>query len=106
MRQYNHIKYEENDLVFYQEKNKKSWRGPVPVCCHRGRDVFVIANGNIKKIADSHVQPYKIVDNKEQEQDEDIQKEKKKEESKVEDKCDQDDKRQHVKKCLVFQSQA
>ena len=27
---------------------------------HRGRDVYVFANGNLKKIADCKVQPYRV----------------------------------------------
>ena len=54
------MKYEEGDLVFYQEKNNKSWNGPVKVFFHRNRDVFIWANGDSKKLADCKVQPYKV----------------------------------------------
>ena len=43
-RQFNEIRYEEDDWVFYQEKDGKAWKGPVRVHVHRGRDVFVFAN--------------------------------------------------------------
>ena len=33
---FNDIKYKEDDLVFYQEKLKKAWLGPVKVFAHRG----------------------------------------------------------------------
>ena len=36
----------------------KSWKGPVKVVAHRGRSVFVMANGNLRKVADCRVQPY------------------------------------------------
>ena len=58
-RKFNSMKYKEGDLVFYQEKMQKSWSGPVKVFCHRGRDVFLWANGDLKKVADCKVQPYK-----------------------------------------------
>jgi hypothetical protein len=52
------IKYQENDWVFYQYRDKKDWRGPVQVFCHRGVNVFVFANGDIKKVHQCQVQPY------------------------------------------------
>ena len=57
-RVFNNIRYREGDLVYYQEENRKSWKGPVKVLAHKGRSVFVIANGNIRKVADCRVQPY------------------------------------------------
>merc|ERR1712237_184281 len=66
-RKFNEIKYQEDNWVFYQEKDGKAWKGPVRVHVHRGRDVFVFANGNIKKIADCKVQPYKVHEDKEEE---------------------------------------
>ena len=59
-KKFNEIKYEENDWVFYQEKDKKAWHGPVRVHAHRDRDVFVFTNGDLKKIADCRIQPYRI----------------------------------------------
>ena len=57
---FNDIKYEEGDLVFYQDRNNKSWCGPVKVFCHRNRDVFIWANGDLKKVADCKVQPCRV----------------------------------------------
>ena len=57
---FNDIQYTEKNLVFYQEKNKKAWNGPVKVFCHRGRDVWIWANGDLKKVASCKVQPYKV----------------------------------------------
>ena len=48
---FNDIRYNEGDSVFFQEKDKKSWLGPVKVIAHQGRDVFVMSNGNIRKVA-------------------------------------------------------
>ena len=59
-KKFNEIKYEEDDWVFYQEKDKKAWHGPVRVHAHRDRDVFVFANGDLKKIADCRIQPYRF----------------------------------------------
>ena len=43
--------------MFYQKEDKKSWNSPVKVIAHLGNSVFVMANGNIKKVADCKVQP-------------------------------------------------
>ena len=43
--------------MFYQKEDKEGWNGPVKVIAHRGTSVFVMANGNIKKVADCKVQP-------------------------------------------------
>ena len=51
-RKFNNRRYQEGDSVFYQKEDKKSWNGPVKVIAHRGNSVFVMANGNIKKVAD------------------------------------------------------
>ena len=59
-RKFNDIMYKENDWVFYQDRNRKAWNGPVRVFCHRGRDVFVWANGDLKKVASCKVQPYVV----------------------------------------------
>ena len=67
---FNDMKYEEGDLVFYQEKNNKSWCGPVKVFCHRNRDVFIWANGDLKKVADCKVQPYRVYDRKDDDKEE------------------------------------
>ena len=50
--------YEEGDEVFYQEKDKNAWLGPVKVFCQRGREVYIFANGNIKKIHVCKVKPF------------------------------------------------
>ena len=57
-RVFNNVRYKEGDSVYYQEENKKSWKGPVKVLAHKGRDVFILANGNLRKVADCKVQPY------------------------------------------------
>ena len=57
-RVFNNVRYKEGDSVYYQEENKKSWKGPVKVLAHKGRDVFVLANDNLRKVADCKVQPY------------------------------------------------
>ena len=46
---FNDIHYKEGDLIFYQDLNNKAWLGPSKVFCHRGRDVWIFANGSLKK---------------------------------------------------------
>ena len=55
---FNNVQYKDGDLVFFQEKDQKSWKGPAKVISHKGRDVFVMANGSLKKVADCRVQLY------------------------------------------------
>ena len=40
--------------------DKKAWLGPVKVFCQRGRDVYLFANINIRKVASCKVKPFKI----------------------------------------------
>ena len=47
---------EEGEQVFYQEKDKVAWLGPVKVFCQR---VYDFANGNIKKLHACKVKPFK-----------------------------------------------
>ena len=51
--------YKEGEEVFYQEKDKNAWLGPVKVFCQRGREVYIFANGNIKKVHTCKVKPFK-----------------------------------------------
>ena len=55
----NNIFYKEGDEVFYQEKDKIAWLGPVKVFCQKGREVYVFANGHIKKLHTCKVKPFK-----------------------------------------------
>ena len=59
-RSFQDIQYKEGDWVFYQPLSKKAWFGPVKVFVHRGNDVWVWANGDLKKIAACKVQPYVV----------------------------------------------
>ena len=54
--------YVEGDEVWYQPLNANSWLGPEIVLCHRGQTVFLLANGEIKKVAACKVKPYKLVE--------------------------------------------
>ena len=38
--------------------DKKAWLGPVKVFCQRGRDVYIFANGNLKKLPSCKVRPF------------------------------------------------
>ena len=42
-----------------------SWHGPAKVIAHRGRSLFIIANRNIRKVADCRIQPYESGEEKE-----------------------------------------
>ena len=54
---FNNVRYEQNDLVFYQEKDGKRWCGPVRVQAHRGREVWLWANGSLKNVSEcSHIE--------------------------------------------------
>ena len=50
--------YVEGDEVFYQDKDKKAWLGPVKVFCQKGRDIYLFANGNIRKVPSCKVKPF------------------------------------------------
>ena len=65
-RVFNNRRYVEGDSVLYQEKNKRTWLGPVKVIAHKGRDVLVMSNGNIRKVADCKVQPYNTNEDKQE----------------------------------------
>ena len=53
--------YNEGDEVFFQEKDKKSWIGPVKVFCQKGREIYLFSNGNIRKVPSCKVKPFKSV---------------------------------------------
>jgi hypothetical protein len=57
-RPYMDVLYKENDEVFYQNRNKKAWLGPVKIFAQRGNDVFLWAHGDIKKVARCKVKPF------------------------------------------------
>ena len=56
MKGYEDIKISEGDLVFYQYQDKKAWLGPEKVFAINGGDVFIFANGNIRKVPRCNVQ--------------------------------------------------
>ena len=47
---YEDIIIEAGDLVFYQYEDKKAWLGPEKVFTLNGGDIFIFANGNIRKV--------------------------------------------------------
>ena len=49
--QSNNVRYTEGDEVFFQQIDKKAWLYPAKIFCQKGREVFLFANGNLKKIA-------------------------------------------------------
>ena len=50
MKGYEDVKISEGDLVYYQHQDKKAWLGPVKVFASKGNDIFIFANGNIRKV--------------------------------------------------------
>ena len=56
MKGYEDIKISEGDLVFYQNQDKKAWLGPEKVFAINVCDVFIFANGNIRKVPRCNVQ--------------------------------------------------
>ena len=42
--------------MFYQYQDKKAWLGPEKVFATNGNDVFIFANGNIRKVLRCNVQ--------------------------------------------------
>ena len=51
-----YIKIGEGDLVYYQHQDKKAWLGPAKVFASNGNDIFIFANGNIRKVPRCNVQ--------------------------------------------------
>ena len=45
-----------DDIVYYQNQDKKAWLGPVRVFAVKGRDIFIFANGGIKKVPRCNIQ--------------------------------------------------
>ena len=56
MKGYEDIKISEGDLVFYQYQDKKAWLGPKRVFATNGGNIFIFANGNIRKVPRCNVQ--------------------------------------------------
>ena len=42
--------------MYYQYQDKKAWLGPVKVFAMNGNDIFVFANGNVRKVPRCNVQ--------------------------------------------------
>ena len=60
---YQHLhNYIEGDKVWYHPINANSQIGSAIVLCHRGQSVWILANGEIKKVAPCKVKPHKILD--------------------------------------------
>ena len=55
---FNNYLYTPGEKVFYQHKGGKQWFGPATVEKMEGRSVWILANGDMKKVASCHLQPY------------------------------------------------
>merc|ERR1712030_13939 len=53
---YEDITLEVGDLVLYQGGGKKSWLGPERIFAIKNKEIFLIANGSIKKVPRSNIQ--------------------------------------------------
>ena len=53
---YEDKKISEGDLAYYQNQDKKVWLGPAKVFASYGNDIFIFANGNIRKVLRYNVQ--------------------------------------------------
>ena len=47
---YEDIHIKEGDFLYYQHQDKKAWSGPVKVFAVKGRDIFIFANRNVRKV--------------------------------------------------------
>ena len=56
MKGYEDVKISEGDLVYYQHQDMKAWLGPAKVFASKGNDIFIFANGNIRKVPKCNVQ--------------------------------------------------
>ena len=55
-RVYKEVKESKGDLVYYQHQDRKAWMGLVKVFAVKGKDVFIFANGNVRKVPRCNVQ--------------------------------------------------
>ena len=53
---YEDVIIDTGDLVFYQYEDKKAWLGPEKVFAVNGGDIFIFANGNLRKVPRCNVQ--------------------------------------------------
>ena len=67
----------DRDLVYYQNRDKKVWLGLVKVHAVKGREVFVFATGNVKKVPRCNVQLCEVENDENEEEEVEVSKEKK-----------------------------
>ena len=53
---YEDIPVKDGDLLYYQNKDKMAWLGPVKVFAVKGRDLFIFANGGVRKVPRCNIQ--------------------------------------------------
>merc|ERR1712105_327078 len=53
---YEDIILKAGDVVLYQNQGKRAWLGPEKVLAVKNKDIFLIANGSIKKVPRSNLQ--------------------------------------------------
>ena len=54
--------------MYYQHQDKKAWLGPVKVFAVKGRDIFVFANGSVRKLCETEDDDSEEKDGKQEEE--------------------------------------
>ena len=57
-REYQNVKYQRGDMVYYQRGDGKAWFGPTKVFAHEEGTVFILQNGDLVKGNPCRVMPY------------------------------------------------
>ena len=58
VKSFNNRKYEAGDKVYYQSKNDKGWLGPAEVFGQKNNEVWLWANGDLRRVNICKVQPF------------------------------------------------
>ena len=56
MKGYENVQISRGDLVYYQHKDGKAWLGLAKVFATNGNDIFIFANGNVRKVPRCNIQ--------------------------------------------------
>ena len=58
VRSFQHSRFSAGDKIFFQRKNNKGWDGPAEVFCQKGNEIWLWANGDLKRVNVCRVQKY------------------------------------------------
>ncbi len=56
--------------MYYQHQDKKAWLGPIKIFAVKGRDIFIFANGSVRKVPRCNVHLCETEDDDSEEKDE------------------------------------